>query len=434
MSAPKLEEIEFHPTSFCDGNGRVFWWKGELYRGITEKCAEFTRRIFAEGIVDDLIAQNFIPRTELTDTALPGFALVVRHERLPFVSYAYEWPPAMLREAGLCAIQLLRHLAGRGLTLTDVAPWNILFAGARPFFVDFSSIIEMGSDQDVLVAQFERDFRYYYLRSLELSSQGHGRLARLLLTEYDQEPIAESFTAVTQNGHPGSRLYERGANALLRRVRPLQAPRALAAADPTSHFMQRLARLEERFGLFAFDTPAAHPTPPALARTLEAETPASLLLVESGTGQAARPGLHLVALERDEARANAIYQQSRAAKTDVLTLVVDLAAPAPGYGVGNNVLAPALQRLPCEIVAALGTLPSLVFERRLRFEQIADTLARLTLRKLLVDFPAALAAEARDPYFAWCTCEGFRAALQKHFRTIQSEASNDGATLFICEK
>ncbi len=83
MSAPTLAEIEFHPTSFCDGNGRVFWWNGELYRGIPEKCVEFTRGIFADGTVAELIAQEFIPRTELTDLTLPGFPLVVQHERVP---------------------------------------------------------------------------------------------------------------------------------------------------------------------------------------------------------------------------------------------------------------------------------------------------------------------------------------------------------------
>ena len=29
------DEIHFHPTSFCDRNGRLFSWKGGLYRGLT---------------------------------------------------------------------------------------------------------------------------------------------------------------------------------------------------------------------------------------------------------------------------------------------------------------------------------------------------------------------------------------------------------------
>ena len=39
-----FEEIHFHPTSFCDTDGRVFWWKGELYRGITENYANFCKK------------------------------------------------------------------------------------------------------------------------------------------------------------------------------------------------------------------------------------------------------------------------------------------------------------------------------------------------------------------------------------------------------
>ena len=111
VNSNSFGEIEFHPTSFCDGNGRVFWSEGELYRGIPPKCAEFTRRMFSSGVVDDLIAKKFIPRTELTDASLPGYPLVLHHERIPFVTYAYEWSPSMLRDAALFTLRLLRELA-----------------------------------------------------------------------------------------------------------------------------------------------------------------------------------------------------------------------------------------------------------------------------------------------------------------------------------
>ena len=111
MNAFSPNDIEFHPTSFCDGNGRLFFAGGELYRGIPEKRAQFTRDLFAHGVVEELEAKRFIPRTELTDFTLPDFPLVLHHERIPFVSYAFEWSPAMLREAALFSLRYLRVLA-----------------------------------------------------------------------------------------------------------------------------------------------------------------------------------------------------------------------------------------------------------------------------------------------------------------------------------
>ncbi len=246
MSELFFDEVEFHPTSFCDGNGRLFWSGGELYRGIPEKCAEFTRRIFAEGIVDKLNAQALIPRTTLTGQSLPDYPIVLRHERIPFVSYAYEWSPAMLREAALLALRLLRELATHGLTLTDAAPWNILFHGSEARFIDFSSIVEAREDQ----GRIPQDLESYYLRSLELYAGGHGSLARLLLTDYEHGPVSESFAAATgaRNGaeSPGlaGKIWRRGAKIL--------------APDP-------LAQMEQRLTSYRF--PAANAAPAGVSRS-----------------------------------------------------------------------------------------------------------------------------------------------------------------------
>ncbi len=421
MSLSSLGKIEFHPTSFCDGNGRLFWSEGELCRGIPAKCAEFTRRIFAEGIVDALSAQKLIPRTTLTEAALPDYPIVLRHERVPFVSYAYEWSPSMLRDAALFSIRLLRELAGRGLTLTDVAPWNILFAGCAPIWIDFSSIVDAREEQ----GRIAHDLESYYLRSLELYTQGHGHLARLLLTDYEHGPISDSFNVVSgrsQGANPSGvvgKIWRRG--------------RAMISPDQLTQMESRMAGFR-----FAGGKPARHETAPSkIEEFLAARRPASVLFAgDFGDGLAvavARGGGHVVAIDRDEARVDGVYERARAAGVDILPLVVDLRYPSAGHGVENNVLAPALARLRSETVVALGLIPALVFEQRLRFEQIAGTFERLAEKTLLVDFPEidnpAIVEHLRDPYFHWFSRENFVQSLRAHFASVRTEAR-----LLICEK
>src|SRR5690606_4079832 len=72
--------------------------------------------------------------------ALPGGAsTLLRHERVPFVSYPYEWTFSMLRDAALLQIDLQLAALDEGLTLKDATPYNVQFRGSQPTFIDLGS-------------------------------------------------------------------------------------------------------------------------------------------------------------------------------------------------------------------------------------------------------------------------------------------------------
>ena len=64
---------------------------------------------------------------------------VLRHERIPFVSYPYEWTFSMLKDAALVQLDLLLAALEHDLVLKDSTPYNVQFRGARPLFVDIGS-------------------------------------------------------------------------------------------------------------------------------------------------------------------------------------------------------------------------------------------------------------------------------------------------------
>jgi hypothetical protein len=66
-------------------------------------------------------------------------AAVLRHERVPFVSYPYEWPFSMLKDAALLQLELNQRALGAGLTLKDASPYNVQWRGTRPVFIDVGS-------------------------------------------------------------------------------------------------------------------------------------------------------------------------------------------------------------------------------------------------------------------------------------------------------
>jgi hypothetical protein len=72
-------------------------------------------------------------RTEEVEAGL------LEHERVPFVSYPYEWSFSMLRDAALLQLRLLGLALDEGLTMKDASPYNVQWRGAHPVFIDVGS-------------------------------------------------------------------------------------------------------------------------------------------------------------------------------------------------------------------------------------------------------------------------------------------------------
>src|SRR5262249_24308222 len=89
-----------------------------------------------------------------------GGQMVLEHERIEFPSYPYEWPPEMLHAAATLTLELARTLLADGLGLKDATPYNVLFRGPDPVFIDVLSFErrEAGDATWLPYAQFVRTF------------------------------------------------------------------------------------------------------------------------------------------------------------------------------------------------------------------------------------------------------------------------------------
>ena len=181
-AASREEEIEFHPHSFADPAGRVFRWQGQLYRGLRAPSADFFAELARSGTLADLVRDGLLVDFEPAELRIEGFDLVMRHPAVPFPSYPHEWGCAMLRDAALVILNLAAELAERGLTLKDSHPWNVLYRGSRPVWVDLTSV---GPRDERPGWPPEREFRRFCLNPLVLMASGHDRIARYLLPDKD---------------------------------------------------------------------------------------------------------------------------------------------------------------------------------------------------------------------------------------------------------
>jgi hypothetical protein len=469
-----VEEVEFHPTSFCDRDGRVFWWKGELYRGITETYASLCKKLFEDGIAQKLIEKKFLVETELTNLTLNGYELVLKHRRVPFVSYANEWCPEMLRDAGLFITDMMLELGGDGLLL-DVDTWDMLFDKCQPVYVDFCSIMASDSYDENLLNLIRDDFRSYFIYPLQLMAQGYGNLARWLLSDYEHKVIHAEFAALmghpiynfTENHGPLSSLsiirrrirqsvrplFRKGVGFIESGMSKLISNVSLKSDDLARQLRQELVSIAlpsaraKRTGddnCYPSLTSSDDWTPKhrIVHKVLSDLCPATVLDMGSGQGWysqlAASLGSNVVAIDVDDRRIAFCYQEARKKNLPILPLVMDIRYPSPGHGTCNQVIAPALQRLPCEIVLALSLVHLLVFDQHLTFEQTCQTFAAFSKKWLLVEFAAGEDREVRQRWtnwYSWYTFENFLDVLKKQFRRVSTIPSHPASrVLLLCEK
>ena len=102
-------------------------------------------KTFARWVSEGLVVETAV--ADLTELSDPGLAepweLVLKHARVPFLSYVYEWPFGMLRDAALLQLELMRGALAENLILKDATPYNVQWRGACPTFIDIGSFTQL---------------------------------------------------------------------------------------------------------------------------------------------------------------------------------------------------------------------------------------------------------------------------------------------------
>lgn len=130
---------QFDPASFKDPAGRVYSSRGRIFRELTPAGEKIWKDLKDSGLAEELVKDGLLAKTWETSDPDQASGFVLEHETLP-TSYAYEWPPSMLRDAALLHLRIMERLLPRGFILKDATPYNVLFRGVRPRFIDVLSI------------------------------------------------------------------------------------------------------------------------------------------------------------------------------------------------------------------------------------------------------------------------------------------------------
>src|SRR5215218_1439916 len=137
--------LSAEPGSYRDHESRVFTTPDGVYRVLSDAGLEEWEAVASSALWPGLVEDGVVVATEpaqlgaLPDLLAGAAAGVLRHERVPFVSYPYEWPFSMLKDAALLQLAICRRALRADLAIKDASPYNVQWRGTRPVFVDVGS-------------------------------------------------------------------------------------------------------------------------------------------------------------------------------------------------------------------------------------------------------------------------------------------------------
>ena len=142
--------MDWERASFRDPAGRIFTMEGRILRAIRTSFAPVWNELSSSPFFQDLQQEGLLIRSappadvaQLPASITEDTCAVIEHERVPFVSYPYEWSFGMLKDAALLHLDILERALRHEFILKDSTAYNVLFAGTKPVFVDVLSFTRL---------------------------------------------------------------------------------------------------------------------------------------------------------------------------------------------------------------------------------------------------------------------------------------------------
>ncbi len=140
--------MEKDSGSFRDPSGCVYLRDERVFRTVTPYGAKHYEAIRDAGLLNELYQKGFIVKTtQLDDKEKQKLAFadqdcthLLEHEKIPYISYPYEWSFQQLKKAALHHLDLQLFCFDKGFVLSDATAYNIQFIGAKPVFIDILSL------------------------------------------------------------------------------------------------------------------------------------------------------------------------------------------------------------------------------------------------------------------------------------------------------
>jgi SAM-dependent methyltransferase len=448
------------PT-FRDPAGSVELRPDGAFRSVYHPYAAEILEFLATPLSARLVEEGRVVASEVVQPGGNGEPLLLRHPRVAFASYPWEWLPVLWLAAAELTLSLCAELLQEGWILKDATPLNILFQGTRPIFVDVLSIQRADLSRPTWYAygQFARTFLLPMLAHSQLGWPLQSVITRRDGFEPEEvyaalpwlrrfkQPALTSVTLPKLLAKKGATLANSmaartasdpeltkqviantlsGLRAAMRKAMPSQRRSAWSNyVETASHYSEEDHASKHRF----------------ITSVLTRCPPKRVLDIGCNTGAyskvAADAGAEVVSIDADSSAVDRLCVELQGTDRNILPLCVDLAYPTPATGWENNENASFLDRANghFDTILMLAVIHHLLLSSQIPLGHIASLCSRLTTKNLLIEWvpptdPKFIEVlRGREALYQHLSEASFRRAFSQHFDTAQEITLTNGRVL-----
>jgi SAM-dependent methyltransferase len=413
-----------------DKDGMLFRYDGKLLRAASAELTASLRLVLKH----ERLFELGLCRFRETRYQVDGFAAVFEADEVPAPLQPAEWPTRMIQAAACSMLELALELDSLGLGLKDAHPWNLLFDGPNPVFVDLGSI----RPGPTLNRGWLEEFRRHLLLPLTLHSVGLHGPADAIMSEHlgvikrfnDFGPLPYLVPPTTGYWLMRAKLNHRRALQKLRsHVERLDARgRKMAWSDygsveiplgDKSKYTGKQASVDQFLGRLR---------------------PGRVLDLACNTGWFSRlavsHGNAVTGVDIDDRALGVLYEKSLATQAPILAGRMDVTMPLGNFGMALA-FPDAYTRLQGDTVMAIALVHHLA-RQGVPFSTLARILHQLGRRAAIVEFiPKTDQYVSRWPLAKepWYTAQGLEQAMGAYFSKVSVlDSEPAGRRMYLFER
>jgi len=434
-------------ASFRDPSGFLFSRDGILYRQINRKYEQEYLRLMESGLYEKLVkARLLIPHVEVDQAPAESELAykIIQPERVPFISYPYEWSFGQLKDAALATLSIQRRALKAGMSLKDASAYNIQFVRGKATLIDTLSF-EIYKEGQPWVAY--RQFCQHFLAPLALMALRDVRLNQLLRVYIDGVPLdlasgllpsktRFNFGLLTNiHLHAGAQKRYSGAEVKSRSA-TMSKQAMTGLIDGLDSAIRKLewkpggTEWGNYYDITNYSDSAFEHKKQLVKGWAAKVKPTLVWDLGANNGVFSRvageDGAYVISSDIDPTAVEQNYRQLKEEKTEnLLPLLLDLTNPSPSIGWANEERDSFGRRGPADMVLSLALIHHLAISNNVPLPQVADFFAKIG-KWLVIEFVPKSDSQvqklliSREDIFPNYTREGFEAAFRQRFKIAEA--------------
>ncbi len=461
VSVRRMIECTYEPSSFRDPSGFLFYENNELYRQINNSYKENYEFLISSGLYENLVKNELLishEEIQMENKTDDGF-IIIKPERVPFVSYPYEWSFSQLKDAALITIKIQKIAKKYNMMLKDASAYNVQFKNSKPIFVDTLSFEKyIGGEPWKGYKQFIQHF-YAPLALMSNKDIRLGQLSKIFIDGIPLDLTSKLLPTRTKtnfsllahiHAHAKAQKHYEGKKIDVKKRKI--SSRSLEGIIESLHsgiknvkWAPKGTEWGDYYSNTNYSDTGFEGKKEAILEFLKKYNPKTVWDLGSNTGIFSRIasdlGIFTISFDIDPVAVEKNYRQCvEKQETKILPLLMDLTNPSADIGWSNKERSSFMKRGPVDAVMALALIHHLVISNNVPLKKLAEFFSKIC-NFLVIEFIPKTDSQisrllvTREDIFTDYTQKNFEIEFKTYFNILKSvEIIDSERTLYIMSR